>query len=123
MALIYKQEVFKIIGAAMEVHTTLGPGFLEEVYKEALTLELQARKIPFEKEKLIKITYKNKVLQKHYSADFICYDKIILEIKALSGFVPEHEAQLLNYLKATQIKIGLLINFGKKSLDHKRYIF
>jgi GxxExxY protein len=123
VALIYKQEVFKIIGAAMEVHSTLGPGFLEAVYKEALALELQERTITFEQEKLINITYKDIVLQKHYCADFICYDKIILEIKALSGFTSEHEAQLLNYLKATQIKIGLLINFGKKSLDYKRYIF
>jgi len=121
--LLYKQEVYSIIGAAMEVHTVLGCGFLEAVYQEALRLEFSNRNIPCEAEKLIQINYKGIVLKKYYQADFVCYDKIILELKALSALSSEHESQLLNYLKATNIQLGLLINFGQKQLSYKRFIY
>lgn len=121
--LLYKQEVYSIIGAAMEVHTVLGCGFLEAVYQEALNLEFTNRNIPCEAEKLIQINYKGSVLKKYYQADFVCYDKIIVELKALSAISSEHESQLLNYLKATNIKVGLLINFGQKQLNYKRFIY
>jgi GxxExxY protein len=120
--LIYKEEVYAIIGAAMEVHKELGCGFLEAVYQEALSLELEEQKIPFEQEKEIEIYYKDLLLNKKYRADFVCYDKIIIEIKALSALTAEHESQLLNYLKASETKVGLLINFGTKSLQYKRMV-
>jgi len=123
MELLYKDEVYNIIGAAMEVHAVLGCGFLEPVYQEALAIEMADRGIPFEQEKLIQIAYKEKVLKKQYQADFVCYDKIILELKALSALTSEHESQLLNYLKATGLKLGILINFGEKSLVYKRFIY
>ena len=119
---ILKDETYKIIGACMEVHKTLGNGFLEAVYQEALEEEFKIQNIPFEREKKISISYKNKLLNKHYYADFICYDQIVLELKALSSLNSDHEAQILNYLKATGYKIGLLINFGEKSLKYKRKI-
>jgi GxxExxY protein len=122
MDLIYKDEVYDIVGAAMEVHKVLGNGFLEAVYHEALAVEFVERGIPFEMEKNIQIHYKGVLLKKYYQADFICYDKIILELKALSLLTGEHEAQLLNYLKATGFKTGLLINFGQKSLIYKRFV-
>ena len=121
--LIYKEESFKIIGACMEVHKELGSGFLEAVYQEALTVELTNQKIPFEREKDIKIRYKGIDLTKRYIADFVCFDRILLEIKALSILSSEHESQILNYLKATRLKLGLLINFGNSSLEHKRIVF
>ena len=119
---ILKDETYKIIGACMEVHKTLGNGFLEAVYQEALEEEFKIQNIPFEREKKISISYKNKLLNKHYYADFICYDQIVLELKALSSLNSDHEAQILNCLKATGYKIGLLINFGEKSLKYKRKI-
>ena len=120
--LIYKEESYKIIGAAMEVHKELGFGFLEAVYHEAFCLELAEQNIPFEQEKEIEIYYKDLLLNKKYRVDFFCYDKIIVEIKALSSLEGNHEAQLLNYLKATEIKLGILINFGTKSLQYKRLV-
>ncbi len=123
MELLYKEEVYSIIGAAMEVHSVLGCGFLEAVYQEALAMEMTDINIPFEQEKLIQINYKESVLKKYYQADFVCYNKILLELKALSAITTEHESQILNYLKATNIKLGLLINFGEKSLVYERYIY
>ena len=122
MELIYKKEVFDIIGAAMEVHRELGCGFLEAVYQEALELEFQLRNIPYRREAKLDIYYKERLLNKQYEADFICYDKIIVELKALSDLIPEHESQLLNYLKATKMRVGLLINFGQQSLEYKRMV-
>ena len=122
MGLIYKDETYKIIGAAMEVHKELGAGFLEPVYQEAFELELQKQNIPYEREKLLNIFYKGTKLKKHYSADFVCYDKIIVELKALSLLSSDNESQILNYLKTTSHKLGLLINFGTKSLQYKRLI-
>ena len=123
MDLIYKEESYKIIGAAMEVHRDLGCGFLEAVYQEALEIEFQKQSIPYEREKLLTIYYKGIKLKKRYSADFVCYDKIIVELKALSDLTTQNEAQVLNYLKTTKLNLGLLINFGSKSLQYKRLVF
>ncbi len=120
--LLYKEESYKIIGACMEVHKNLGCGFLEPVYQEALALEFNLRNIPFEKEKSLPISYKGYRLTKKYIADFICYDSIIIELKALSSLTSAHESQVVNYLKATGFKLGLLINFGVSSLKYKRLV-
>lgn len=122
MKLLYKEEAFDIIGACMEVHKELGSGFLEAVYHEALLLELENRNIPFKSNVKLKVSFKGKELQKVYFADIVCYNKIILELKAINGLIPEHESQVINYLKATNYKLGLLINFGTKSLQYKRLI-
>ncbi len=106
----------------MEVHNTLGCGFLEPVYQEALEIELGKRKISFIREEILNIFYKGKMLKKSYVADFICYDKIIIETKAASQLQPEHIAQILNYLKITGFKLGLLVNFGTTSLQYKRIV-
>jgi len=120
--LVYKEECFKIVGACIEVHNTLGCGFLEPIYQEALSIEFQKQKIPFEREKTLTVVYKDIELEKKYVADFVCYEKIIVELKALSSLDSEHESQILNYLKATGCKLGLLINFGEKSLKYKRMV-
>ena len=120
--ILYKEECYKIIGACMEVHKELGPGFLEPVYQEALSLEFYIQGIQFEKEKDIRIVYKGKTLDKWYKADFLCFDKIIVELKAISELSNDHIAQLLNYLKATKLRVGLLVNFGSPSLTYKRLI-
>ncbi len=109
-----------IIGAAMEVHTLLGQGFLEAVYQEALAHELALRGIPFKREYPIPIRYKNVVLGAPYRADFLCFDDLIVEIKAISSLGGIEEAQLLHYLKATGMRVGLLLNFGAKSLEVRR---
>ena len=120
--LIYKEESYKIVGACFEVHKELGQGFLEAVYQEALAIEFKNKNIPFEKEKELEITYKGKKLFKKYYADFVCFDKIIIELKALSKLTTEHEAQVLNYLKATGFKLGILVNFGSSSLEYRRLV-
>ena len=120
--LIYKDEVFAIVGAAMEVHKELGCGFLEAVYQEAFQLELQSRNIPFVSQKQLPLFYKGQRLAKEYYADIICDNKIIVELKALDQLTPIATAQILNYLKATNLKVGLLINFGSTSLEWKRYV-
>jgi GxxExxY protein len=110
--LILKQESYSIVGAAMEVYNTLGPGFLEAVYQEALEIELAARDIRFMSQKELCILYKGQKLKKTYIADFLIFDQIIVEIKALDQLTSRKEAQLLNYLKTTGLSVGLLINFG-----------
>ena len=120
--LIHEELTYQIIGACMEVHRELGCGFLEAVYQEALAIEFEVRDIPFQQEKLIDIYYKSRLLKKKYNADFFCFDKIIVELKALSNLTGDHEAQLLNYLKASHLNVGLLANFGAKSLEYKRMI-
>ena len=121
--LLYKSEVFNIIKAAMEVHRQLGHGFLEAVYQEALEFEFKEQKIQYEREKPLNIFYKGQQLNKEYSADFVCFDKIIVELKALTELNSIHESQLINYLKATKLRVGLLINFGTSSLEFKRLAF
>ncbi len=121
--LLYKREVFEIIGAAIEVHEELGHGFLEAVYQEAIQIEMMRRNIPFDAQKSLRIRYKNQILNKEYVADFICYEKIIIELKALNELSGKEEAQILHYLKATGLRVGLLINFGSVGkLEWKRYI-
>ena len=120
--ILFKTESYRIIGACMEVHKVLGAGFLEPVYQEALAYEFYLQNIPFEREKKLTIRYKDIELEKMYSADFVCYDAIIVELKALSGLTSEHEAQVLNYLKATGYKLGILVNFGGKTLEYKRLV-
>lgn len=117
------QRTYQIIGAAMEVHKELGSGFLEAVYQEALGIEFTDMRIPFKAQPKIKIEYKGKPLKKTYEPDFICYDDVIIEIKALSTLSGLEEAQLINYLKASKIKVGLLINFGSQSLEYKRFVY
>ena len=106
----------------MNVHKELGPGFLETVYQESLAFEFFEQRIPFEKKKDIRIFYKDKLLDKYYKADFLCFEKIIVELKALSELSNDHISQLLNYLKATKLRVGLLVNFGSPSLIYKRLI-
>ena len=120
--IIYKEESYKILGACFTVHSELGCGFLENVYQEALAKELAVRKIPFKKEAELDILYKNEYLSKKYYADFVCYDKIILEIKACENISDNHIAQVVNYLSATNFKLGIIINFGSKSLTYKRIV-
>lgn len=120
--LLYKEEVYRVIGAAMEVHKTLGYGFLEPVYQEALEIELGTSKIPFQAQKPLQLLYKGTALEKYYIADFCVFDKIIIEIKAVEHLDSSHVAQVINYLKATGFKLGLLINFGAKSLEWKRIV-
>lgn len=119
---IYKQECYDIIGAAMEVHNELGHGFLEPVYQEALSIVFHENSIPFYKEQVLDIYFKGRLLNKKYVADFICYDEVIVELKAMENLAPEHIAQVLNYLKASGKKLGLLINFGTSKLQYKRVI-
>lgn len=119
---IFKNETYKIIGAAMEVHKVLGCGFLEAVYQEAFEIELVKQGIPFEREKKLNIFYKDVKLQKEYYADFYCYDCVIVELKAQNELNGVHESQLLNYMKATNTIVGLLINFGQNSLEYKRMV-
>ena len=116
-------RTFAIIGAAMEVHGELGCGFLEAVYQEALEAELRIRQIPFETHPCVRISYKGQALQKTYQPDLVCFDDVIVEIKALAKLSGTEQAQVINYLKATGHKTGLLINFGNRSLQHKRLIF
>ena len=122
MELLYEKETYAIIGAAMEVHKELGYGFLEAVYQEALEIEFQQRGIPYKREQPLTLYYKCKPLNKFYVPDFICHDKIIIELKAVDKIKSEHEGQVVNYLTATKLKLGLILNFGKSSLEHKRII-
>ena len=118
-----EEESYNLIGAGMSVHGELGCGYLEAVYQEAFAIELEIRGIAFEREKQLTLHYRNRVLRKSYYADFFCYDKIIVELKAFQSLHPEHEAQVLNYLKATGCKLGLLFNFGARSFQYKRLVF
>ena len=120
--LLCKEECYKIVGACMAVHRELGHGFLESVYQEALAIEFQKQGIPFQREKEIGIIYKGVTLSKTYKADFICHNQIIIELIALGGLTNNHVAQILNYLKATSLRVGLLVNFGAPSLEHHKYV-
>ncbi len=119
--ILYKELSFLIIGAAMEVHRTLGPGFLESVYQAALARELSLRGISFEQLKCLSVKYKEVVVGE-YVADFVIDDKIILELKAVSQIHPQHVAQAVNYLAATGFKLAIVINFGAESLQQERVI-
>ena len=124
MEILYAEEAYKIQGAAFEVYKELGCGFLEAVYQECLENEFLLRGIPFSSQSELKLKYKGKVLRQTYKPDFICYGKIIVEIKAVKEFINEHHAQVLNYLKATDMELGLLINFGSHPMaETKRLIW
>lgn len=116
-------ETYAIIGAAMEVHRELGHGFMEAVYHDAFCRELTHRKVPYEREKLIPIIYKGERLDTHYKADFVCFGSIVVELKALCATGGNEKAQVINYLKASGLKRGLLINFGTQSLEYHRIVF
>jgi GxxExxY protein len=116
-------ETYAIIGAAMEVHRQLGHGFLEAVYQEALAIEMTKRNIPFERELTGPVEYKGQRLQCSYRADFVCFDKVVVELKAINQLTGADEAQVINELKATGLCRGLLLNFGSPSLEYKRLVF
>ncbi|MCU0495027.1 MAG: GxxExxY protein [Chloroflexaceae bacterium] len=121
--LLHKEEVFAIIGAAIEVHKELGTGFLEAVYQEALEIEMMARGIPFISQHELRILYKGRYLDKFYIADFFVFDAIVVEIKALKALTILEDAQLINQLKATNANLGVLINFGSQGkLEWKRMV-
>jgi GxxExxY protein len=120
--ILYKEESFRIIGACMKVHRTLGAGFLEAVYEEALEKEFREQKIPFERQVKLNVYYDDVKLKKQYRADFVCYDSIIIEIKAVVQIPTVFYSQLQNYLKCTRKELGMIINFGTSSLTYKRII-
>lgn len=120
--LIFKEESYKIVGACMNVHNELGAGFLESVYAEALSIELDVLSIPYEREKKLSIHYGNRILRKFFRADFICYDSIVVELKTTPYLTKLDEAQLVNYLKATKLKLGILVTFGAASLIYRRFL-
>jgi GxxExxY protein len=120
--ILFEKECYSIIGICMKIHTKLGKGFREVVYKDALEIELENNKIPYQREKPFKIEYEGVILQHQFRADFVVFDSIILEIKANSTIHPDSFYQTLNYLKAAQIKLGVLINFGESRLKYHRVV-
>jgi GxxExxY protein len=109
---LYADEVFRIQGAIFEVYRTMGAGFLEAVYQECLALEFEARSIRFVAQRPLRLEYKGRALRQSYTPDFVCFDKIVIELKALVALAPEHRAQVINYLRAGSMRLGLLVNFG-----------
>lgn len=120
--LLFKDESYKIVGVCMEVHKNLGKGFLEIVYKDALEYEFKLKNIPYEREKEFLIDYKNYILPHKYYADFVVFNNIILEVKAVNGITDEFIKKTLNYLAVSKCKLGLIVNFGEESLKYKRII-
>jgi len=119
----FKEETHSILGACFEVYNELGCGFLEQVYQEGLELEFHARGYPFEAQKILHVSYKGRVLAKTYVADFVCFDRVIVEVKAVSRLLGEHRAQILNYLHATTLDVGMLVNFGHyPKLEYERFV-
>jgi GxxExxY protein len=121
--LIYKEDSYKIIGICYEVHNNLGPGFLEIVYKDALEYEFRNAGIRYSREKEYEVNYKSIVLPHKFYADFVVMDKIILEVKGVSGISNEFVAHTINYLKVSGLKLGLLVNFGEMKLNYRRLIY
>jgi GxxExxY protein len=120
---IYKDESYKIIGCCLEVYNVLGKGFLEVIYKDALEIEFQLNNIPYSREKNFEVIYKGIPTKRKYNADFIVYDKIILEVKAFKSISNDNLLQTMNYLKVTGFKLGLLGNFGENSFNSKRVVY
>ena len=121
--IVYKEESYKIIGAAFKVYNNLGHGFLEAVYQEALEIEFERQGIPCEREKELSIIYDGVQLKQTYKADFVCYGKIIVELKAVSELVDAHRSQVYNYLHATGYRLGLLLNYGcSDELEKERIV-
>jgi GxxExxY protein len=118
-----KEETYRILGVCFEVYNEMGCGFLEPVYQECLEIELKKQEIPFESQKILKLDYMGNELEKTYQADFVCFGSVILEIKAVSRLTGEHRAQILNYIHATDIDVGLLVNFGHfPKIEHERFL-
>lgn len=115
-------RTYAIIGAAMEVHRTLGNGFLEPVYQQALQVEFAARSIPFHSQPGFRVNYKGRELDAYYRPDFICFDEVVVELKALGRLSSIEESRVINYLKVTGLHVGLLLNFGARSLEQRRFI-
>lgn len=109
---LFKEESFELQGAIYDVYREMGSGFLEAVYQECLTIEFRRRNIPFEAQKNLSLAYRGEPLQQMYRADFVCFDAIVVELKVVRELTPEHKAQVLNYLKATGLHLGLVVNFG-----------
>lgn len=122
MELIHKAEAYKIIGICMEVHNNLGAGFLEIVYKDALELEFRRAGLFFEREKEYVVNYKGTILPHKFYADFVVFDKIILEVKCMAGIAEEHIAQAINYLKVSGNQLALIVNFGEIKLSYRRVV-
>lgn len=120
--IIYKDESYQIVAGCLEVHKILGKGFSEIVYKDALEYEFQKRNIPYEREKRFDINYKEIVLKHKYDADFIVYNKIVLEVKTAGEIMTKFFKQTLNYLKVTKYKLGIIVNFGEDTLNYKRLV-
>ncbi len=121
--LIHGEETYAVVGAAMEVYYKLGPGFLEPVYQQALAVEFSRRNVPFVEQCRFKIDYKGVILDNEYVADYLCYDKIIVEIKSLSNLSSIEWAQIINYLKVSHMRVGLLFNFGSEGkLEWKKLV-
>ena len=120
--ILYKDESYNLIGKCFEVHNNLGPGFLEIVYKDALEYEFRKANIPYEREKEYKVNYKDVILPHKFFADFVVFDKIILEVKVVSGIADEFIALAINYLKVSQNKLALIVNFGELKINYKRII-
>ena len=120
--LIYKEEVFKLVGFCMEIHRELGKGHDEVIYKDALVVELQNGKIPFARELKYEVSYKGVILPHHYRADFVVWNRILFEAKAVESLTEAHVKQVLNYLAASKLELGLLVNFGADSLEWKRVV-
>ncbi len=121
--LIHADETHALLGACFEVYKEKGCGFLEAVFQECLELELTDRRIPFKAQAPLQLQYKGRPLRQVYQPDFLCFDKVILEIKAVTKLADEHRAQLHNYLKATGCRVGLLVNFGHHPLvEHERIV-
>ena len=120
--ILFKEESAKIVGAIFEVHKRLGVGLLEKVYQEALAIELKHRNIPFEREKRFDVFYRDQKLDAQYIADFVCYDKIIVELKAVSELTDVHKAQVRNYLAITNYELGILCNFNELYMEPVRVL-
>ena len=120
--LLYKEESYLIIGSCMKVHTELGPGFLESVYQEALEMQFKKDAVPYEREKLLHIYFDGDQLKKHFKADYVCFDVIVVELKATPFIYQKDMDQTLNYLNATKTRLGILVNFGSRSLTYKRLL-
>jgi GxxExxY protein len=123
MNIVHKLESYEITGACFEVYKEKGSGFLESVYQECLEMEFAGKKIPFKAQPPLTLTYKGRPLRSKFTPDFICFDKIVVELKAVSGLIDEHRAQIQNYLRATKLKLGLLVNFGHyPKLEYERVV-
>lgn len=119
--LLFEEEAFRIRGAIFHVHTAMGAGFLEAVYQECLAREFRKRSIPFAAQAPLRLYYEGEPLQQMYQVDFLCFERIIVELKAVRAIAPEHRAQVINYLKASRVRLGLLANFGGRSAEIERF--